>query len=80
MTDQPAFPRTIQRWNDSFEHVEGMSLRDYFAAHVVAVLSEAHAVDYRLHNGHDREAREMAEDIADAAYLIADAMLEARKA
>lgn len=27
----PAFPRTLQRWNDSLEQVEGMSLRDWFA-------------------------------------------------
>ncbi|WP_186267854.1 hypothetical protein [Burkholderia gladioli] len=27
----PAFPRAIQRWNDSFENVEGMTLRAYAA-------------------------------------------------
>ncbi|WP_186056528.1 hypothetical protein [Burkholderia gladioli] len=27
----PAFPRAIQRWNDSFENVEGMTLRQYAA-------------------------------------------------
>ena len=79
----PAFPDPVRADASAVIPAEaglGMSLRDYFAAHVLPVLSEAHAVDYRLHNGHDREAREMAEDIADAAYLIADAMLEARKA
>jgi hypothetical protein len=45
----------------------GMSLRDYFAASIIAGL-------YASHGGTPPEPEQMAED----AYAIADAMLEAR--
>jgi len=65
----PAFPRTVQRWNDSLENVEGMTLRDYFAAKAMQgaftspIASSADEKDY----------------IAMHAYKMADAMLRARE-
>lgn len=32
----PAFPRTVQRWNDSLDHVEGMSKREEYASRALA--------------------------------------------
>lgn len=74
MTDKiddggPAFPRTVQRWNDSLDHsVQGMSLRDWFAGQV---LTSAAAIPF---GSADCEYR------AKAAYQMADAMLAAREA
>lgn len=71
MTDQPAFPRTIQRWNDSFEHVEGMSLRDYFAGQAMAAMVGGYW---------SRPDAAYVSDAVFAAYAYdqADAMLAAR--
>lgn len=50
------------------EYVSGMSLRDYFAAKVLPALWGRVALEPNI-----------AESMAQSAYLIADAMLEARK-
>lgn len=65
----PAFPRTVQRWNDSFENVAGMSLRDWFAGQAIAGML---AKDPRI-------APSYFAVIADQAYKLADAMLTTRK-
>lgn len=30
--DEPAFPRTVQQWNDTFKNVDGLTKREYFSA------------------------------------------------
>lgn len=73
-TGGPAFPKTGS-YNDTASSEydsldqEGMSLRDYFAAKAMQAIC-THNDTWGI--AHD-------EDIADRAYLIADAMLEARK-
>lgn len=64
-TGGPAFPVLIQNEITGYipPETSGMSLRDYFAAHVLTTACED--------NG-PKEAAELA-------YLYADAMLEARK-
>jgi hypothetical protein len=66
----PAFPLPLSdalRWNDSEYH--GMTLRDYFAANALqALLSHP-----------DSSADAAPQLYANAAYLMANAMLEARK-
>ncbi len=62
MDDEPAFPRD----HASFGH-NGMMLRDYFASSIIAGL-------YVSYGGNAPEPEQMAED----AYAIADAMIEAR--
>jgi hypothetical protein len=62
----PAFPSMRDmRHNPDFDHEEGMTLRDYFAAKAMQGLCA---------NGSTK-----ATEIAQAAYIVADAMLEARK-
>ena len=60
----PAFPRTIQHWNDRMEPKDGMSLRDWFAGQWVAA-------------GHHSNLRPS--EAAEQAYEFADAMLAARE-
>lgn len=66
----PAFPRTVQRWNDSFEQRDGMTLRDYFAAKAMQAIIQADGIQY---------ARVAAPEHAELAYLSADAMLAAKE-
>jgi hypothetical protein len=71
----PAFPRTCTEDRDGYGDAgwEGMSLRDYFAAKaMLAVANE------QMNAGKD-EDRLAAQITAELAYLIADAMLKARK-
>ena len=71
-----AFPRTIQRWNDTFESVDGMSLRDWFAGqalpHVITEIMRGNLGDHPVRGGGPA-------GFAATAYDIADAMLAARK-
>ncbi len=64
----PAFPSMRDmRHNPDFDHEEGMTLRDYFAAKAMQ--------SYLTH----LQGAEMLEiQLAERAYSIADAMLEAR--
>ena len=75
-TGGPAFPHTVEYKGADCGGVVphgGMSLRDYFAAHVaVGAMSE-------YWNG-DRMRDPTFDDIAQHAYALADAMLEARQA
>lgn len=61
-----AFPRTIQRWNDTFESVDGMSLRDWFAGQALTGL---------LTRGPGVEMSSRCQQ----AYNYADAMIDFRK-
>lgn len=63
----PAFPISIPGYGDN--GCEGMSLRDYFAAHALIGVMIVHP------NNHSYSEDAMAAD----AYRLADAMLEARK-
>lgn len=67
----PAFPEIgCQDWNDE----PGMSLRDFFASETLGGAAD------RIRGMKDlEERREVAEDIADAAYLIADSMIARKK-
>ena len=65
--DQNAFPVTYG--NDGVEH--GMSLRDYFAAKVLPVIY--------TESTDNEESYATPIDIAEQAYLMADAMLFARE-
>lgn len=61
--NQPAFPT----WNNKQDIVEGMTLKDFFAA---AVLQGIYANPDHRHNAHFMDAIE--------AYAMADAMLKVR--
>jgi hypothetical protein len=74
----PAFPskKRIQRAGyatQEFEPVDGMTLRDYFA-------SKAMEGIFASNTEHDHEDAVIFDVVAEAAYRMADAMLEARKA
>jgi hypothetical protein len=65
MNNPPAFP-LASNWLGELRHLNGMTLRDYFAAKAMQAMEERNA------NGtnHSRAIR---------AYQIADAMLKARE-
>jgi hypothetical protein len=64
-----AFPTTYRNYDESISHdCTGMTLRDYFAAKAMQALV-AKTVD----------EDEPAEIAAEAAYMFADAMMEARE-
>lgn len=70
MGDAPAFPFVME--NEGGEFVEpGMSLRDWFAGQALAAV-----IGVRATSSHDG----WNDMVAKAAYRIADAMIEARKA
>ena len=64
-TGGPAFPVVIDT-GPTVEWFKGMTLRDYFAAKVMQGLCAGNSTD--------------AQQIAKAAYIVADAMLKAREA
>ena len=65
-----AYPTTSRNYDESIDHdCSGMELRDYFAAKAMQALV-AKTV----------EQDEPAEIAAEAAYMFADAMMEARNA
>lgn len=78
MTDNPqAFPRTGEGVGSPRYDVPGMSLRDYFAGQVVSAI----AIEMAKGEGGVRAGREgtLQDLTAAASYMIADAMLLARK-
>ncbi len=64
--NQPAFPTTINH-----EVLRGMTLRDYFAAASLNALLNDDLAQYS-------EDKQGAKLIAEAAYVVADAMINAR--
>ena len=73
-TGGPAFPLPshTKRWNDvekCYDQDEGMTLRDYFAAHA---LHSFNVLDID-------DERDLPEQMAVFAYRLADAMLKARE-
>lgn len=75
----PAFPAGGAQWNESTHSYDivpltgGMTLRDYFAAKAAAAIISGGMAD-----GTKMKATDYGH-IANAAYVMADAMLEARK-
>jgi hypothetical protein len=77
----PAFPATVQSWNDRLsQYQDGMSLRDWFAGQVLsAVIAATAAGQHNPVPFYTGDKANLDAAIARDAYLIADAMLEARK-
>lgn len=76
-TNAPAFPLTEQTL---IGDGRGMTLRDYFAAQVLTAMDlTAECVGDEITNDDDVRAEYLARQMAEAAYRIADAMLEARE-
>ena len=66
MKDTPAFPQQVEVATDGSTWLEGMTLRDYFAAHILqGFLHDASYSDRKW--------------AATKAYSFADAMMEARE-
>jgi len=79
MNNPPAFPQKRQIYRagyatKEYEPVEGMTLRDYFAAQA---LTGAQIWDAVI-NGKNAQFSAGTEKLAEVAYAVADAMLEAR--
>jgi hypothetical protein len=64
----PAFPETWGN-SDSITTNPGMTLRDYFAGQALLVVQKEH---------HKQKCRYREDDLASAAYILADAMLAER--
>ena len=68
-TNPPAFP------NAHYHNVYGMSLRDYLAAKAMQTyMADQELIDMYCHLGKD-----VKQELATAAYMMADAMLKARE-
>ena len=67
-----AFPTTYRNYDDSISHdCSGMDLRDYFAAKAMqAIIGKSDDASLHIH--------EIDNWIGDYAYVVADAMMEAR--
>ena len=76
-TGGPAFPSTepSQEHTPFFDHYNGMTLRDYFAAQA---MTGAQIWDAIL-NGKNAQFSGGVETLAEVAYAVADAMLKARE-
>lgn len=77
----PAFPMIRDmRHNSDWDHEEGMTLRDYFAAKAMqAIITKLPVVDREGEFGSPVEDKiKYNADIANSAYWIADAMLAER--
>lgn len=64
----PAFPKSRDAAPNIDNIQTGMTLRDWFAGQALAGMSKEYAKD-----------RALSTDLSEYAYLLADAMLEARK-
>ena len=62
-----AFPRVVEQHNGYMQAVEGMTLRDYFAAKAMQALIQVQVTTLQVQT-------------AETAYEWADAMLKAREA
>jgi len=75
-TGGPAFPLHQHGTQTLGMHITGMTLRDYFAAKAMQGMSanpeDVHDADLETYD-------EYVKEISRCAYLMADAMLEARK-
>jgi hypothetical protein len=77
-TGGPAFPCERQLTDQDVLVFEGITIRDYFAAKAMqSITADQNAIDENT--GKKLCLPEDAEQIALASYMMADAMLEARK-
>ena len=80
-TGGPAFPKLTQdeRWK-TFQSTDGMTLRDYFAAKAMATMLPTYNIpDIFADETYEEDEPTIPELIAKDAYVMADAMLKARK-
>ena len=74
----PAFPtENAMRTGPSSCRYEGMTMRDYFAAHAPIDVADANEAFYRTH-GRSPRTSEMLDTLAGLRSMYADAMLKAR--
>ena len=79
MTDNPqAFPGVEHGAFDSVFH-SGMTLRDYFAGQVIAGHCSSLDIMTAAQKSAEKIGQTTVQELAESAYDIADAMLEARK-
>jgi hypothetical protein len=78
MEQVKAFPTAAD--NGHSENQDGMELRDYFAAKAIQTVFEMvkHDYDRELSEGYGFGDEEDYDEIAERAYAMADAMMEAR--
>jgi hypothetical protein len=77
-TGGPAFPSAqLDTTTLTYKYVEGMTLRDYFAAKAMQIMWDAYDKGYCGLNNNDAPNGEI---IALASYKMADDMLKAREA
>jgi hypothetical protein len=72
MNNPPAFPVSF-KWNDEFSQYNGMTLRDYFAAHAISTVPPQTSYNMKPKESHEAY-------VSRRAYEMADAMLRAREA
>ena len=75
----PAFPRVVEQPNGYMKAVEGMTLRDYFAAKALQAILRGYDVVTSFEDEEVSEPEGMPNLIAKDAYIMADAMLKARE-
>ena len=76
----PAFPtENAMQTGPSSCRYEGMTMRDYFAAHAPIGVADANEAFYRAH-GRNARTSEMLDTLAGLRSMYADAMLKARDA
>jgi hypothetical protein len=77
----PAFPRTVQAWNGNLTAYDGMTLRDWVMGQCIAAAFGGCQDALTVNPGESEEdaMRRYWTDVAKAAAIAADAMLEARK-
>lgn len=76
MKDIKAFPAVIEDQSKPFLYEEGMDLRDYFAAKAMQALLQSAEAEFLKDPDHKQGYNDS--DIADYAYAMATAMMEAR--
>jgi hypothetical protein len=77
MTNEPAFPNQVRYYDpktDSYVDSTGMTLRDYFASQALAGMLPSGDPQ-----GRSAFTEMTANELAEGAYIIADAMLKARE-
>ena len=75
-TGGPAFPHEYKYGDGTAQRCDGMSLRDFFAAKAMqGWVASSPIISGEPMNG----SAEMAEQIAGASFVLADAMLRARE-
>jgi hypothetical protein len=74
-TNPPAFPYSVDN-GETIKYVIGMTLRDYFAAKAM----QTYIADEELVELYCYLEKDVKQELATTAYMMADAMLKAREA